>query len=116
VATLLRSPPAQRRRRPAVRCAQIEQRKTQRLTLPVLAVGGAQRTGEGVGNAMKLAADDVQIVVLAGCGHWVAEQAPEPLLAALTAFLAPTGKREISGPLHNWDGHYRRSALMHAHA
>ena len=26
---------------------------------------------------------------LPGCGHWVAEQAPEQLLAALTAFLAP---------------------------
>jgi len=24
-----------------------------------------------------------------GCGHWVAEQAPEELLAALGAFLAP---------------------------
>ena len=31
----------------------------------------------------------VQTVVLAGSGHWVAEQAPEELLAALTAFLAP---------------------------
>ncbi len=38
---------------------------------------------------MKLAADDVQTMVLAGSGHWVAEQAPEQLLAALTAFLAP---------------------------
>ena len=38
---------------------------------------------------MKLVADDVQTVVLAGSGHWVAEQAPEQLLAALTAFLAP---------------------------
>jgi hypothetical protein len=38
---------------------------------------------------MKLAADDVQTIVLAGSGHWVAEQAPEQLLAALTAFLAP---------------------------
>jgi hypothetical protein len=28
-------------------------------------------------------------MVLAGSGHWVAEQAPEQLLAALTAFLAP---------------------------
>jgi pimeloyl-ACP methyl ester carboxylesterase len=40
---------------------------------------------------MKLVADDVQGVVLAGTGHWVAEQAPEELLAALTAFLAPPG-------------------------
>jgi pimeloyl-ACP methyl ester carboxylesterase len=38
---------------------------------------------------MKLAADDVQTLVIPGCGHWVAEQAPEALLDALTAFLAP---------------------------
>jgi pimeloyl-ACP methyl ester carboxylesterase len=68
---------------------QNEQRKTRRLTLPVLAIGGAESSGEGVGNTMKLAADDVQAVVLTDCGHWVAEQAPEQLLAALTAFLAP---------------------------
>jgi pimeloyl-ACP methyl ester carboxylesterase len=38
---------------------------------------------------MRLAADDVQAMVLTGSGHWVAEQAPEQLLAALTAFLTP---------------------------
>ena len=32
---------------------------------------------------------DVPGIVLADCGHWVAEQAPEQLLAALTTFLAP---------------------------
>jgi len=69
--------------------AQNEQRKTRRLTLPVLAIGGAESSGEGPGNTMKLAADDVQTLVIPGCGHWVAEQAPENLLAALTAFLAP---------------------------
>jgi len=69
--------------------AQNQKRKTQRLTLPVLAIGGAESSGEGVGNTMKLAADDVQTVVLADCGHWVAEQAPDQLLTALTAFLAP---------------------------
>jgi pimeloyl-ACP methyl ester carboxylesterase len=69
--------------------AQNEQRKTRRLTLPVLAIGGEESSGAGVGNAMKLVADDVQTVVLAGSGHWVAEQAPDELLAALTAFLAP---------------------------
>jgi pimeloyl-ACP methyl ester carboxylesterase len=69
--------------------AQNEQRKTRRLTLPVLAIGGAESSGEGVGNTMKLAADDVQTLVIPGCGHWVAEQAPEELLAVLTAFLAP---------------------------
>jgi pimeloyl-ACP methyl ester carboxylesterase len=69
--------------------AQNEHRKTRRLTLPVLAIGGAESPGEGVGNTMKLAADDVQTLVIPGCGHWAAEQAPEQLLAALTAFLAP---------------------------
>jgi pimeloyl-ACP methyl ester carboxylesterase len=69
--------------------AQNEQRKTRRLTLPVLAIGGSESSGEGPGNTMKLVADDVQTMVLAGSGHWVAEQAPEELLAALTAFLAP---------------------------
>ncbi len=57
--------------------------------MPVLAIGGEESAGDGVAAAMKLVADDVQTVVLGGTGHWVAEQAPDELLAALTAFLAP---------------------------
>ena len=48
---------------------------------------------------MKLAADDVQSLVIPGCGYWVAEQAPEELLAALTAFLAPC--RDGPAAAHN---------------
>jgi pimeloyl-ACP methyl ester carboxylesterase len=69
--------------------AQNEQRKARRLTLPVLAIGGAESGGEGAAKTMKLVADDVQGYVLPGAGHWVAEQAPEELLTAITAFLAP---------------------------
>jgi pimeloyl-ACP methyl ester carboxylesterase len=69
--------------------AQNEERKNRRLTMPVLAIGGKESGGEGPASAMKLVADDVQGVVLAGAAHWVAEQAPEELLAALTEFLAP---------------------------
>ena len=69
--------------------AQNEERKNRRLTMPVLAMGGEESGGENAANAMKAVADDVQSVVLAGSGHWVAEQAPEALLAALTEFLAP---------------------------
>jgi pimeloyl-ACP methyl ester carboxylesterase len=69
--------------------AQNEQRKARRLTMPVLAIGGAESGGKGVGDTMKLAADDVQTLVIPGSGHWVAEEAPDELLAALTAFLAP---------------------------
>jgi pimeloyl-ACP methyl ester carboxylesterase len=69
--------------------AQNQQRATRRLTLPVLAIGGAQSLGEAVGNTMKLAADNVQSLVIPGCGHHPAEEAPEEMLAALTDFLAP---------------------------
>ena len=55
----------------------------------MLAIGGAESSGEAIAGYMKLTADDVQSLVLSGAGHWVAEQAPEELLAALTAFLAP---------------------------
>jgi pimeloyl-ACP methyl ester carboxylesterase len=68
--------------------AQNEQRKARKLTMPVLGIGGAESSGEAVANSMKLAADDVEGVVL-NCGHWVAEQAAEELLAALTTFLKP---------------------------
>ena len=66
--------------------AQNEQRAPRPLTMPVLAIGGAASWGERVGN---VAANDVQTVVIPGTGHWVAETAPEEMLAALAPFLAP---------------------------
>ena len=69
--------------------AQNERRKARPLAMPVLAMGGERSSGEGPGGTMKLVASDVQSVVLAGSGHWVAEEAPDDLLAALTPFLAP---------------------------
>jgi len=36
-----------------------------------------------VGDTMQLVADDVQTLIVPGTGHWVAEQAPEELVAAL---------------------------------
>jgi pimeloyl-ACP methyl ester carboxylesterase len=69
--------------------AQNQQRKNTRLTMPVLAIGGEEALGQGVIDTMNLVADDVQGVIIPGRGHWVAEQAPEQLIAALTPFLAP---------------------------
>jgi pimeloyl-ACP methyl ester carboxylesterase len=69
--------------------AQNEQRKERRLTLPVLGIGGQYSLGDQVAGTMKLAADDVQTLVMPGCAHWVPEEAPEGTLAALTEFLAP---------------------------
>lgn len=64
-------------------------RRARRLTLPVLAVGGSLGLGERGAATMRLVADDVQGVVIPGSGHWVAEEAPDQLLAALRPFLAP---------------------------
>lgn len=69
--------------------SQDQQRKTRRLTMPVLAIGGAASFGDHVGAAMQLVADDVQSVVIPGAGHFVAEEAPDEMLAALMPFLAP---------------------------
>ena len=55
--------------------------------MPVLAIGGAESAGRAVGEAMQLAANNVQTLVIPNCGHFVAEEAPKQLLAALTAFL-----------------------------
>ena len=68
---------------------QNQQRMTRRLTLPVLAIGGAQGLGEAVIKTMEIVADDPETLVIPDSGHWVAEEAPEELLAALTKFLAP---------------------------
>jgi pimeloyl-ACP methyl ester carboxylesterase len=69
--------------------AQNAERKNKRLTLPVLAIGGGKGLGEGVPNTMRLVADHVESHIIPESGHWVAEEAPEQLLAALAPFLAP---------------------------
>lgn len=69
--------------------AQDGERKTRRLPMPVLAIGGETSFGDLVGNAVQAVADDVQGVVIPDVGHFVAEEAPEEMLAALTTFLAP---------------------------
>jgi pimeloyl-ACP methyl ester carboxylesterase len=69
--------------------AENAERKARRLTLPVLAIGGGKGLGETTFSTMKLVADNVRGVIIPESGHWVAEEAPEKLLAALTPFLAP---------------------------
>ena len=57
--------------------------------MPVLAIGGAASFGDHVAGAMNLVADDVEGVVIPDAGHFVAEESPDEMLAALTRFLAP---------------------------
>ena len=67
--------------------AQDERRKTRPLAMPVLAVGGAASFGEHVGEALRLVAPDVHSVVIPDTGHFLAEESPTDLLAALEPFL-----------------------------
>jgi pimeloyl-ACP methyl ester carboxylesterase len=90
--------------------AQDEQRKTRRLPMPVLAIGGEESSGAMVGDIMRLVADDVQTLVIPGCGHWVAEQAPEELLAALTPVPGPLPGRAGRGARP--DANYRGLAVL----
>ncbi len=69
--------------------AQNDERAKTPLTMPVLAIGGERSYGDHVEHAMHALAADVQGVVIPGAGHWVAEEAPEQLLDALSGFLAP---------------------------
>ena len=67
--------------------AQNEQRSKTRLTLPVLAVGGALWSGANAAQTMRLAADDVTGVVLDDCGHYPAEEQPARFVEILEGFL-----------------------------
>ena len=78
--------------------AQNEERKAQKLAMPVLALAGAASSGDMVEATMRLVADDVQGAIF-DAGHWIAEEAPEEMLAALTDFLAPYRAAERSAPV-----------------
>ena len=69
--------------------AQDHERKNQPLAMPVLAIGGELSFGEHVGEAVRAVAPDAQSAVIAGTGHFLAEESPAELLSALTGFLTP---------------------------
>lgn len=58
-----------------------------KLTMPVLAIGGEKANGEVLGEQMKLVATDAKMVVLKNTGHWVMEENPKETIAALMNFL-----------------------------
>ncbi|MGW1540177.1 alpha/beta fold hydrolase [Streptomyces sp. NPDC002309] len=69
--------------------AQNDDRAKKKLAMPVLAIGGEKSWGPYVEGGMKPLAENVRGLVIPGAGHWVAEQAPQQMLTALTDFLAP---------------------------
>jgi len=59
-----------------------------KLTMPVLAVGGEKSFGNNEAIVMRNAADNVTEVVIAGAGHWLMEEAPTETAGAIRSFLA----------------------------
>jgi pimeloyl-ACP methyl ester carboxylesterase len=68
---------------------QNRQRMERKLTMPVLAIGGGTSSRNAPEAVMKTVANDVQGLVIPGAGHFLAEEAPEQMIAALTEFLTP---------------------------
>lgn len=58
-----------------------------KLTMPVLAIGGGKANGKLLGEQMKLVATGATMVVLKDCGHWVMEEKPKETTDALIKFL-----------------------------
>jgi pimeloyl-ACP methyl ester carboxylesterase len=58
-----------------------------RLTMPVLSIGGDKSLGTQLGEQVKLVATDPKVIVLKDTGHWILEERPKETTAALTDFL-----------------------------
>ncbi|RDD85297.1 alpha/beta fold hydrolase [Streptomyces parvulus] len=68
--------------------AQTKQLSSQgKLDMPILAIGGSEALGSGVGDQWSKYGTDVESKVLAGSGHWVTEEKPRELTDMLLGFL-----------------------------
>ena len=59
-----------------------------KLTLPVLAIGGSAGLGDAMRGTFAAFSPNLSGAVIPNCGHYVLEEAPEALLAAMLPFLA----------------------------
>lgn len=57
------------------------------LTMPVLVLSGEKSGGTFLIDQVKLVASDVRGQVIAGSGHWLLDEAPEPTIRAITEFI-----------------------------
>ncbi|MEP6768359.1 MAG: alpha/beta hydrolase [Acidobacteriota bacterium] len=58
-----------------------------RLTMPVLVVGGDKASGEFLAEQIKLVAGDLRAVIIRNAGHWIMEEQPAQTRDALLGFL-----------------------------
>lgn len=60
---------------------------TNKLTMPVLAIGGEKSFGANEAIVMRNAADDVRELVIPDSGHWLMEEAPDTTITAVRNFI-----------------------------
>ena len=65
----------------------VEWAKTNRLKMPVLAMGGEGGTGSTLFDQMSTVADVVEGGVIKGCGHWIVIECPGAFLSRIGPFL-----------------------------
>lgn len=58
-----------------------------RLSMPVLAIGGEFGVGEGLATALATRSDNIESHVIAGSGHYIPEEKPAELAAQLIRFV-----------------------------
>jgi pimeloyl-ACP methyl ester carboxylesterase len=58
-----------------------------KLSMPVLSIGGDKSLGQALGEQAKLVASNATVVVLENSGHWLMEESPQETTAALLKFL-----------------------------
>jgi pimeloyl-ACP methyl ester carboxylesterase len=58
-----------------------------KLTMPVLSIGGEKSLGKELGQQMKLVGTNVTVIVLPDTGHWILEERPKETTDALVKFL-----------------------------
>jgi pimeloyl-ACP methyl ester carboxylesterase len=59
-----------------------------KVTMPVLAIGGAKSFGANEAIVMRNAASNVTELVVSDAGHWLMEEQPAATVGAIKAFLA----------------------------
>jgi pimeloyl-ACP methyl ester carboxylesterase len=59
-----------------------------KLTMPVLAIGGAASYGSGLATELGFAAEHVRGAVIQNSGHWIMEEQPAAAVVEIRAFLS----------------------------
>ncbi len=59
-----------------------------KLKMPVLAIGGEKSFGIGFANEIQFAAENVRALSIRDSGHWLMEEQPEAVMAAILSFIS----------------------------